>query len=291
MLPESPVSPPLVAWGNAWLAGHVGLDEAVDQVEAASGPVVVGPPDVPGSAADVPGSPADILGSPADVPASPADILGSADEVSAFPADVSGSAVVGDVPLRAYLAGLRSDGLTEFRLALPAPGDPLGLSGPPAFNAAAVEAGQAVIAVLADRCLGLVPSPDLRGSSYIGVRLAVHPSGPVRVDLPSVAEAEHELSIAMRSATETLAAAGGPAQEWPDRLGRLGGELAPGYPGRAHRVSALATRLAAVLRLADERGLTSGEIAARGAVLRELDRAVRRALVAAHHAIFEPVRQ
>ncbi|WP_308168155.1 hypothetical protein [Nonomuraea sp. NEAU-A123] len=263
MRPESPVSPPLVAWGNAWLAGHVGLDEAVDRVEAASGPAVVGPPDVPGSPADVPGS----------------------------AADVSGSAAMGDVPLRAYLAGLRSDGLTEFRLALPAPGDPLGLSGPPAFNAAAVEAGQAVIAVLSDRCLGLVPSPDLRGSSYVGVRLAVHPSGPVRVDLPSVAEAEQELAIAMRSATETLADAGGPAQEWPDRLGRLGGELAPGYPGRAHRVSALATRLAAVLRLADERGLTSGEIAARGAALRELDRAVRRALVAAHHAIFEPVRQ
>ncbi|MFD1544335.1 hypothetical protein [Nonomuraea guangzhouensis] len=268
MLPESSLSPPLVAWGNAWLAGHVGLDEAVDRVEAASGPAVVGPPDGPGSAAS--GTPADVLGSAADVPGSPE---------------------VGDVPLRAYLAGLRSDGLTEFRLALPAPGDPLGLSGPPAFNTAAVEAGQAVIAVLSDRCLGMVPSPDLRGSSYVGVRLAVHPSGPVRVDLPSVAEAERELSIAMRSATETLAAAGGPAQEWPDRLGKLGGELAPGYPGRAHRVSALATRLAAVLRLADERGLTAGEIAARGAALRDLDRAVRRALVAAHHAIFEPVRQ
>jgi hypothetical protein len=45
-----------------------------------------------------------------------------------------------------------------------------------------------------------------------------------------------------------------------------------------------------VVRLADERGLTSGQIAARAAALRELDRAVRRALVAAHHAIFEPLR-
>ncbi|WP_433513399.1 hypothetical protein ACQP2T_59075 [Nonomuraea sp. CA-143628] len=269
MPPESPVSPPLVAWGNAWLAGHVGLDEAVDRVEAAAGPAVVGPADVSGSPVDVSGSPADVSGSPAGV---------------------SGSAAVGDVPLRAYLAGLRSDGLTEFRLALPAPGDPLGLSGPPAFNAAAVEAGQAVIAVLSGHCLGLVPSPDLRGSSYVGVRLAVHPSGPVRVDLPSVAEAERELSIAMRSATDALASVDGPAPERPDRLGRLGGELAPGYPGRAHRVSALATRLGAVLRVADERGLTSGQLAASGEALRELDRAVRRALVAAHHAIFEPVK-
>ncbi|MCA2227148.1 hypothetical protein [Nonomuraea aurantiaca] len=254
MRPESPVSPPLVAWGNAWLAGHVGLDEAVDRVEAAAGPAVVGP-------AEVPGSPAVAVGP-----------------------------VVGDVPLRAYFADLRSDGLTELRLALPAPGDPLGLSGPPAFNAAAVEAGQAVIAVLSGRCLGLVPSPDLRGSSYVGVRLAVHTSGPVRLDLPSVAEAERELSIAMRSATEALASVDGPAPERPDRLGRLGGELAPGYPGRAHRVSTLATRLAAVLRVADERGLTSGQLAASGEALRELDRAVRRALVAAHHSIFEPVR-
>ena len=61
-------------------------------------------------------------------------------------------------------------------------------------------------------------------------------------------------------------------------------------PARAHRVSALATRLGAVLRLVEERGLTSGQIATRGAVLRELDRAVRRAVVAAHHAIFEPLR-
>ncbi|MFI7152795.1 hypothetical protein ACIBO2_48415 [Nonomuraea sp. NPDC050022] len=261
MLPESPVSPPLVAWGNAWLAGHVGLDEAVDRVEAATGPAVVGPALV---------GPAEMPGSPAESPA-----VGP---------------VAGDVPLRAYLAELRSDGLTELRLALPAPGDPLGLSGPPAFNAAAVEAGQAVIAVLSDHCLGLVPSPDLRGSSYVGVRLGVHPSGPVRVDLPSVAEAERELSIAMRSATDALASVDGPAPERPDRLGRLGGELAPGYPGRAHRVSTLATRLDAVLRVADERGLTSGQIAASGEALRELDRAVRRALVAAHHSIFEPVR-
>nr|SBO91501.1 FIG01126937: hypothetical protein [Nonomuraea gerenzanensis] len=209
----------------------------------------------------------------------------AADHVEA----VGGPAVAGDVPLRKYLANLRAEGLSELRLALPAPGDPLGLSGPPSFNSAAVDAGQAAIAVLADRNLGLVPLPDRRGSSYVGVRLEVHDAGPVRHDLPSLAEAERELSDAMRSATEALTSVDGPVQDRPDRLGR-GGELAPGYPGRAHRVSTLATRLAAVLRLADERGLTSGQVAARGAALRELDRAVRRALVAAHHAIFEPVR-
>lgn len=234
MRPESTVCPSLVAWGNAWLSGHVGLDEAADHVEATGGP-----------------------------------------------------AVAGDVPLRKYLANLRADGLCEFRLALPAPGDPLGLSGPASFNSAAVDVGQAAIAVLGDRNLGLIPLPDRRGSSYVGVLLEVHDSGPVRHDLPSLSEAERELSDAVRAATEALSSVDGPAQDRPDRLGR-GGELAPGYPGRAHRVSALATRLAAVLCLADERGLTSGQVAVGGAALRELDRAVRRALVAAHHAIFEP---
>jgi hypothetical protein len=234
--PESPVCPSLVAWGNAWLSGHVGLDEAADHVEAVGGP-----------------------------------------------------AVAGDVPLRKYLANLRAEGLRELRLALPAPGDPLGLSGPPSFNSAAVDAGQAAVAVLSDRNLGFVPHPDRRGSSYRGVRLEVHDAGPVRHDLPSLAEAERELSDAMRAAIEALTSVDGPAQDRPEGPGR-GGELAPGYPGRAHRVSALATRLAVVLRVADERGLTSGQVAVRGAALRELDRAVRRALVAAHHAIFEPVR-
>ncbi|MBB6556488.1 hypothetical protein [Nonomuraea rubra] len=236
MRPESPVCPSLVAWGNAWLSGHVGLDEAADHVEAVGGP-----------------------------------------------------AVAGDVPLRKYLANLRAEGLSELRLALPAPGDPLGLSGPPPFNSAAVDAGQAAIAVLAERNLGLVPHPDRRGSSYVGVRLEVHDAGPVRHDLPSLAEAERELSGAMSAAIEALSSVDGPAQDRPEGPAR-GGELAPGYPGRAHRVSALATRLAVVLRVADERGLTSGQVAVRGAALRELDRAVRRAVVAAHHAIFEPVR-
>ncbi|MEU8250169.1 hypothetical protein [Nonomuraea sp. NPDC048916] len=237
MRPESPISAILVAWGNAWLSGHAGLDEAADRVENTCGPTVVD-----------------------------------------------------EMPLRAYLAGLRADGLHEFRLALPAPGDPLGLSGPPAFNSAAVDAGQAAIAVFPDRRLGLVPSPDLRGSSYVGVRLTVHDSGPVRPDLPSVAEAEQQLSVAMRAATEALSSVDGPAQVRPDRLAHADGALAPGYPARAHRICALATRLAAVLRLADERGLTSGQIAARGTALRDLDHSIRRAIVAAHHAIFEPVR-
>ena len=41
------------------------------------------------------------------------------------------------------LGELRRLGASGCSLALPAPGDPLGLAGPPAFNAEALEAGEA----------------------------------------------------------------------------------------------------------------------------------------------------
>ncbi|MFC0551961.1 hypothetical protein ACFFHJ_13815 [Planotetraspora thailandica] len=237
---DSPISATLVSWGNAWLTGHVGLDEAVDRVERAAGPQVVAT---------------------------------GADEVT----------------LRAFLMDKRIEGLRSLRLALPVPGDPLGLTGPPVFNGAAVDAGEAAIAVLADACVGLVPADDRRGSSYSGVRWSAYEASAAVPGLPSLAEAEQELAGAMRSATEALLGVSGPAQGFP-ALDAPGDTLAPGYPGRAHRVGALAARLAAALRVADERGLTSGQLAARSEALRELDRAVRRARVAAHHAIVEPSR-
>ncbi|WP_157248754.1 hypothetical protein [Nonomuraea typhae] len=235
---ESLVSPTLVAWGNAWLLGHVTFDEVIDQVRSVAGPTMVD-----------------------------------------------------DAPITARLVDLRlTQGLREVRLALPAPGDPLGLSGPPEFNAAALDAGQGVICVLADRNVGLVPAPDLRGSSYEGTAFTTYPAGAVRADLPSLSEAERDLTDAMRAATEALSGVEGPGQAHPGRL-EAGGELAPGYPARAHRVSVLAARLSLIVRLADEDvGLTSGQMATRAEALRQLDRAIRRAIVAAHHAIFEPLR-
>ncbi|MFI6506142.1 hypothetical protein ACIBCT_00925 [Streptosporangium sp. NPDC050855] len=239
MHPDSPISATLVCWGNAWLAGQVGLDEAADRVERQAGPQLV-----------------------------------------------AGDA--GDVPLRGFLADLRIEGMKSLRLALPVAGDPLGLTGPPPFNSAAIEAGQAAIAVLPDRCLGLVPVKDRRGSSYAGVRWSVLQARTVAPDLPSLSEAEHELTRAMRTATDALLGVEGPAQG-RRRVEIVDEGLAPGYPARAHRVAALAARLAAVLRVADDRGLTSGQIAVRGQALRELDRAVRRARVVAHHAMTELV--
>ncbi|MFC7386138.1 hypothetical protein [Sphaerisporangium rhizosphaerae] len=237
MHPDSPISATLVAWGNAWLAGHVGLDEAVDRLERAAGPQVV-------------------------------------------------SGVVTEIPLRRFLADLRAEGVSALRLSLPVAGDPLGLTGPLPFTMAAVEAGQAATAVLRDRCLGLVPSPDRRGSSYSGVLWTAMEAEATPPDVPGLAEAEHALTSAMRSATDALSGVDGPGRGQPS-IGGADDGLAPGYPARAHRVAALTARLASVLRLADERGLTAGQVTVRGQALRDLDRAVRRARVAAHNAIVE----
>src|SRR4051794_11099970 len=59
------------------------------------------------------------------------------------------------VGLTLALGRLRSLGVTGLRVALPAPGHPLGLSGPPDFNARALEAEEAV--VCHGVALGLVP--------------------------------------------------------------------------------------------------------------------------------------
>ncbi|RSN70177.1 MULTISPECIES: hypothetical protein [Actinomadura] len=246
------VATALVAWGNAWLTGNVGLDEAVDAVEKAAGPQILG-------------------GEPAEV------------------------------TLRRGLGDLRIGGLTAFRLALPAPGDPLGLTGPPEFNRAAIDAEAAVVAVLGDRAIGLVPAEDRRGSSYVGVRWTTLGASPALPDVPSLAEADRRLTLAMRDATETLLTVddfAGVPPEIADALvdlrdpGRGDHLLAPGFPQRAHRVAALAGRLSLVVDLArrmDERGLTADQMHRRGDALRLLDGAVRRALVAACSSAFDPV--
>lgn len=248
----------LVAWGNAWLTGHVGLDEAVDAVERLGGPHV-------------------------------------ADRVP----DQSG-----DTPLRTGLASLKVAGLSALRLALPAPGDPLGLAGPPAFNTAAIEAEEAVLATVGSRTYGLVPAEDRRGSSYVGTRWTVHEAQSAIADIPLLPEADHRLTLAVREATESLLSVDGTTEWRPEIAEALAalreshhheqvGGLAPGYPARAHRVAALAGRLAVVVNLArgtESTALSAAQIRRRTEALRDLDRAVRRAQVAACNSVLDPVR-
>lgn len=248
----------LVAWGNAWLSGHVGLDEAVDAVERRSGPQLIG---------TVP---------PGDLPFEEG------------------------VPLRAALVRLRGLPGTRpsaFRLALPVQGDPLGLVGPGEFNQAALEAREGVLLRLADRQVGLVPTTDRRGSSYVGVSWAPYRANDTIPQVPGLAEAEQELKLTLIEVARELADVDDLTGFSPDvqrRVNALGsgagaaGVLPSAYPQRARGVAEQAARLAAVVDLADVhagRGMNAHQADLRSRSLRRLDAAVRRALVAAHSSI------
>lgn len=208
----------------------------------------------------------------------------------------------GQVGLTLALGRLRALGVTGYRVALPAPGHPLGLSGPPEFNARALEAQEAVVASGAP--YGLVPEvtavgPD--GDLHVEVVwhcLAVREAPPA--DVPSLGEAERELAEALREATDALSrldvAASGPVAEaaldaYRARAERGREVLAPGYPPRAVRVLELAQRVGLLVALARERGhggaVSAAEMAARGEALRPVERVSRRAQVAAYNAYVE----
>lgn len=208
----------------------------------------------------------------------------------------------GPVGLTLALGRLRSLGVTGFRVALPAPGHPLGLSGPPEFNARALDAEEAVVAFGAP--YGLVPEvyeagPD--GDLHVEVVwhcLPVREAPPA--DVPSLGEAERELAEALREATAVLSrldvAGSGPVAEaavdaYRARAERGREALAPGYPPRAVRVLELAQRVGLLISVAYENGhggaVSASEMAARGEALRPVERTARRAQVAAYNAFVE----
>ncbi|RZD60980.1 hypothetical protein C0Q57_25885 [Streptomyces albidoflavus] len=201
------------------------------------------------------------------------------------------------------LGRLRSLGATGFRVALPVPGHPLGLSGPPEFNERAMEAEEAVVTVGAG--LGLVPEVAVAGpEGDVHVEVVWH-CLPVReappADVPSLGEAERELAQALREATEVLArldvAGSGPVAEAALDAYRARAHagakdaLAPGYPQRAVRVLELADRVALLVELAGSSGhggaVSAAEMAARAEALRPVERTARRAKVAAYGAATE----
>ncbi|HLL35523.1 MAG TPA: hypothetical protein VK545_16945 [Streptomyces sp.] len=206
------------------------------------------------------------------------------------------------VGLTLALGRLRTLGATGLRVALPAPGHPLGLSGPPEFNARALDAEEAVICY--GTALGLVPEVSEAGPEgdvhveVVWHCLAVRQAPPA--DVPSLGEAERELAEALRQATEVLTrldvAASGPVaaaaiEAYRARAERGREVLAPGYPPRAVRVLELAQRVGALISLAYENGhggaVSAAEIAARAQALRPVERTARRAQVAAYNSIVE----
>ncbi|MFF9780520.1 hypothetical protein ACF1HJ_43665 [Streptomyces sp. NPDC013978] len=208
----------------------------------------------------------------------------------------------GPVGLTLGLGRLRALGVTGLRVALPAPGHPLGLSGPPEFNKRALEAEEAV--VCHGGALGLVPevsSAGPAGDEHVEVVwhcLEVREAPPA--DVPSLGEAERELAEALREATEVLSrldvAASGPVAEaaidaYRARAERGREALAPGYPPRAVRVLELAQRIGLLISVASENGhggaVSASEMASRTAALRPVERTARRAQVAAYNAFVE----
>ncbi|MGW7521776.1 hypothetical protein ACWGJ2_40050, partial [Streptomyces sp. NPDC054796] len=223
--------------------------------------------------------------------------------VAGLPGEAEGAAV----GLTLALGRLRSLGATGLRVALPAPGHPLGLSGPPEFNARALESGEAVVA--SGVALGLVPEVYEAGpEGDVHVEVTWH-CLPVReappADVPSLGEAERELAEAMRDATEVLTrldvAGSGPVANaaldaYRARMEAGRRLLAPGYPPRAVRVLELGQRVRALVSIAYGEGgdgrehggaVSASEIAARTEALRPVERTARRAQVAAYNAYAE----
>lgn len=207
------------------------------------------------------------------------------------------------VGLTLALGRLRALGVSGLRVALPVPGHPLGLSGPPEFNKRAIAAEEAVICH-GGGGLGLVPEVYEAGPAGDVHVEVVWQVLPVReappADVPSLGEAERELAEALREATEVLTrldvAGSGPVAEaaieaYRARAERGAEVLAPGYPARAVRVLELARRVGLLVSLASSNGhggaVSAAEMVARGEALRPVERVARRARVAAYNSVVE----
>lgn len=178
------------------------------------------------------------------------------------------------------LGRLRAEGATILGAAFPAEGDTVGLGGPPPFNHAALEAGEAVVS---DAGVGLVPV-------RVGAVVTWHAYAAQRRQLPDVGEADRGLRAALLETTQALVDLD--VARWrpdvADRLLNLRHRApiagAPGVPPRCVELAERGLQAAeiAALALADEGGATSAyEMTARREALVPLERAARRALTAA----------
>ncbi len=179
------------------------------------------------------------------------------------------------------LARLRAEGAQWFGAAFPAEGDPTGLGGPTLFNAAALEAGEAVVVGGVE--VGLVPERTGAAVAWTAYRAA-------RRQVPDVGEADRALRHELLQAANALAALD--VARWrpevADRLTDLRHRdhlAAPdGVPARCVALAARGLLAAEVVALAledDGGALSVFEAQARRDALVPLERAGRRALVAA----------
>jgi len=185
----------------------------------------------------------------------------------------------GSVPLARALAELRLAGATAVGLALPAPGDPVGLGGPPELNAAALDAGQAAVAA----GLGLVPRQVGAATEW-----TAYPALPRQ--LADVGDADRGLRLALRQAAGSLADL--QVARWrpeaADALLNLHHRQAlsspPGTPSRCVELAGRALQALTIVDLAledDGGAISATEANLRRAAIQPLGAAARRGLVAA----------
>ena len=205
-----------------------------------------------------------------------ADHIGSGDAVHLVDTGAGPEALI------VGLGRLRALGATSAGAALPVPGDPVGLAGPPAFNHAAIEAEEAVL--LDGAGLGLVP--DRVGSS---VTWHAVPATTRRQTIDP-GDADRALRAALPRAADELAALD--VARWrpevADALLNLRREqhldLPPHVAARSARMLVLGLRCLDIVALAaqdDGGAVTVVEAGRRRATLDELASAARRAVVAA----------
>jgi len=192
------------------------------------------------------------------------------------------------VPLILGLGLLRAEGGRHAGLALPVPGDLLGLAGPAGFNVEVVDVGEAVVVEGAG--LGLVPHRAGAGVQWRCYRATTERQ------VPDPSEADALLRRALLGTADRLAHLD--VARWrPDVADELTSlrrhvDLAfpPGMGSRAVRLAGTAARCRAIVELAledDGGSVTAAEADARTEALRPLDHAARRGLVAACAYPFE----
>lgn len=236
-----PAATRLAWWGTSWLRGHVVADLVIDAVIDTDATHVV---------------------------AGLAE-LGLGGEQDTADGLMSG------------LARLRVEGATGFGAAFPAEGDPVGLGGPSDFNAAALDAGEAVVVLGAG--IGLVPA-------HVGAAVTWHAHRADRRPLPDVGEADRNLRQVLIEVAREVA--GLDVARWrpevADRLANLRHRPRLDSPdGVPHRCVDLASRALQALDIVDLAldgdggALTAYDADARRRALVPLARAGRRALVSA----------
>ncbi len=212
-----------------------------------------------------------------------ADAVISGLDGDAGPTRFVGGPLGGTLSTALFLRELRRRGVRRVSSALPVPGDPLGLGGPPAFNADVIDAGEG--ALLHGPQLGLVPvRADGLVTWHVGA--AEPPSY-----LPPVSEADRDLRAALIEAADRLAHLD--VASWRPEVADLLTTLRRPAPDHvdtpfaspqsarlAH--DAMRSRHIVLLARTDDGGAVSASEAGRRAeALRPLDRAARAALVAA----------